>query len=116
MVDDVCFSDTVVKLPDPPLKSKEWQSNPYSRQTLGKSVQVSVTDKSNPSDFSMSFARRWQGRCFVKPSSLGIKYMFFVITSLLYYLKNMFGKLQFIEVAKTFLKEEWHYHKKGGNL
>ena len=99
MVANVCFPDTVVKLPDPPLKSKEWQSNPYSRQTLGKSVQVSVIDKSYPSDFSMGFVRRWQGRCFVKPSSLGIKYMFFVITSLLYYLKNMFEKLQFIEVA-----------------
>ena len=53
MVANVCFPDTVVKLPDPPLKSKEWQSNPYSRQTLGKSVQVSVIDKSYPSDFSI---------------------------------------------------------------
>ena len=100
MVANVCFPDTVVKLPDPPLKSKEWQSNPYSRQILGRSVQVSVIDKSYPSDFSMmGFVRRWQGRCFVKPSSSGIKYLFFVITSLLYYLKNMFEKLQFIEVA-----------------
>ena len=76
MVGDVCFPDTVVKLPDPPLKSEEWQSNPYSRQTLSKCVQISVTDNRNPSVFSMSFVRRRHGRCFVKPSSLSIKCMF----------------------------------------
>ena len=115
MVANVCFPDTVVKLPDPPLKSKEWQSNPYSRQTLGKSVQVSVIDKSYPSDFSMGFVRRWQGRCFVKPSSLGIKCMFFVITSLLYYLKNIFENYSLLRWLRH-LKKEWHYQKRGGNL